>query len=91
MRGLLNRDDAHRVAVVVHVVSQQRIEREAQRHVLDGKQLVRLGVRKLRHGGDVDDDDGGLERYRALLVRRRVADRERAVEVFRRRDVDPLR
>ena len=90
MAGRGNCLDAQIVAVVLAIVGDEVHQRECQRLVLDGRQRIGNRIGPLSGWKHVEDDGPAIVRDAALFVDRRVADRDRPVEVLRCGEVDLL-
>jgi hypothetical protein len=71
--------------VAVEVVRQELGQSDGDGAVLEHVDLVAIAVGLLGRRLDVEDDDRGLGRNAALLVGGMIGDRDRAVEIGRRR------
>ena len=76
------------IAIVLAVVCQEVHQREGHRLILDRVQRVGNGIGLLGGRKHIDDNDAAVVRDAAFLVDRGVGERDRAVEIFRRGEVD---
>ena len=90
LRGRADLGDAQGIAIVVAVVEQQVGQREGHAAVFGQDHPVGVGDGQFARGRHVEDDNRRCVRCAALFVLGRIGEGDRAVEVARCRQVDPL-